>query len=494
MFKLKSLIRVPNAVRLNFWNSGFKKSLAYGHWLKTGLALFCCLMCGVSVSAERPNVLFICIDDLRPELGCYGSPQVIAPNIDKLASDGLRFDRAYCQVPICMGSRANLMTGILPTPTRFKGDCRVDVDTPGVATLPETFRNAGYTTISNGKIFHNRNDSAELSWSVPPWPTNYNFVQSHDPETTARRSERTQRGRFYESPDVADDAYVDGRIARKTINDLAQLKKDGQPFFLACGFIRPHLPFYAPKRYWDLYEHDKIDISTNRKRPENAPQELRGSGEYRNYYFADLEDGSEAFHRMMRHGYLASTSYVDKLVGDVLAELERLELADNTIVVLWGDHGFLLGEYDFWGKHNTMHLATRIPLIIKVPNKNAGATSSLVETSDIFPTLCALANLPIPATVQGKSFAELFDQPEKPFREAAYSRYLNAEAVITERFNFTSFRGGKAFMLYDLVNDPDENYNLANQPQHAETIERLKMLLEQRQREAATIPQADVPK
>ena len=445
--------------------------------LLTAAAAWNCL----AGESARPNVLFIAIDDLRPELGCYGDTQAITPHIDKLASQGLRFDRAYCQVPICMGSRASLMTGILPTAKRFLGDCRADVDAPDAATLPETFRKAGYTTLSNGKIFHNRQDTAQRSWSEEPWQPG-NHMQSHDPETTRRLSKTKQRGRIFEHPDVPDDAYPDGKVAKRTIEDLQRLKQGGKPFFLACGFIKPHMPFYAPKRYWDLYQRGQIRIAGNRQRPKNAPAELKGSAEFRSYHLADFDENSEDFHRMMRHGYLACTSYADKLVGDVLAELDRLGLAENTVVVLWGDHGWHLGEHNFWGKHNTMHLATRVPLIIRAPGKPTGSTKSLVETSDLFPTLCALAGIKPPATVQGRDFTMLLDKPDAPFREAAYSRFIKADAVITDRFSYTSY--GKSEMLYDLAKDPQENENVAARPEYAETVAKMKRLLQGRLAEA----------
>jgi arylsulfatase A-like enzyme len=433
--------------------------------------------------AERPNILFIAIDDLRPELGCYGASQVKTPHIDNLAAQGMRFDRAYCQVPICMGSRASLMTGILPTSKRFVGDCRVDVDVPAATTLPEAFRKAGYTTLSNGKIFHSKDDTADRSWSESPWQTRNN-MRSFDPETTRRLSKTKQRGRIYESPDVADDAYPDGETARKTIKDLQRLKQEGKPFFLACGFIKPHMPFYAPKKYWDLYPRDSIQLAPNRERPANAPGQLKGSNEFRSYHLADLDPNSDEFHRTMRHGYLACTSYADQLTGDVLAELERLGLAENTIIVLWGDHGWHLGEHNFWGKHNTMHLATRVPLIVKVPGKKPGASSSLVETTDLFPSLCALAGIATPATVQGRDFTALLDDPKKPFHEAAYSRFLKADAVITDQFSYTRYDGGKSEMLYDLTKDPEENKNVAADPKHAKTVATMKELLKKRQDQA----------
>jgi iduronate 2-sulfatase len=455
------------------------------------LVASCCLLLALTSSlsaAERLNVLFIAIDDLRPELGCYGATPVKSPHIDKLASDGMVFTRAYCQVPVCGASRASLLTGVLPTRTRFVHfDTQVEKDAPGAMTLPEAFKDAGYTTLSNGKIFHHRGDTQDRSWSEPAWYPQTNGMRgmsSHDPETTRRLSETRQRGRIYESPDVADDAYFDGRVAQKTIEDLRRLKKAGEPFFLACGFVKPHLPFYAPKRYWDLYEREKIEIADNRNRPQDAPVELKGSGEFRSYHLADFEEKSEDFDRMMRHGYMACVSYVDKLTGDVIAELERLGLAENTIVVIWGDHGFHLGEHGFWGKHNTMHLATRVPLIVAVPGMKAGSSASLVESSDIFPTLCSLAGIAVPDTVQGRSFAALLDEPDQPFREGAYSRFMAADAVITERFSYTSYHGGKSGMLYDLEKDPDENINVAGNEEYRDDVRALEALLRQGREEA----------
>ena len=436
-------------------------------------------------AAEKPNILFIAIDDLRPEIGCYGGPQVQTSHLDKLASQGMRFDRAYCQVAVCGASRASLMTGILPTAKRFlKYTSRADQDAPGAATLPETFRKAGYTTISNGKIFHNPADSSSESWSEPAWRPQGGHALSRDPATLAKLSAR-KRGRIYELPDVPDSAYGDGKIAEKTIKDMRRLKKAGKPFFLGCGFIRPHMPFYAPKKYWDLYDRDAIQVADNRYRPKNAPGQLRGSGEFRSYHLGDFKEDSPGFHRMMRHGYMASVSYVDKLVGDVMAELERLDLADDTIVVVWGDHGWHLGEHNFWGKHNTMHLSTRVPLIVKVPGKRGGSSGSLVETSDIFPTLCGLAGVPVPDTVQGRSFGELFDSPDQPFRDVAYSRYGPGDAVITERYSYTRYRGDESEMLYDLEKDPDENENVAGNPEYAEIVAKMKKMLDERQAEAA---------
>ncbi len=445
--------------------------------------IFITLLLSAVSSAEQPNILFIAIDDLRPELGCYGATQVKTPHIDKLAANAMRFERAYCQVPICMGSRASLMTGILPTSKRFVGDCRMDVDAPSAMTLPEIFRKAGYTTISNGKIYHNQEDAADRSWSQAPWMPRDN-MRSHDPETTRLLSKTKKRGRIYELPDVADSAYPDGETAQKTIKDLQRLKQEGKPFFLACGFLKPHMPFYAPKKYWDLYSRDSIALAANRQRPDKSPAQLKGSSEFRSYHLADLDPNSDKFHRIMRHGYLACTSYADQLTGDVLAELDRLGLAENTIVVLWGDHGWQLGEHNFWGKHNTMHNAIRVPLIVRVPGKKPGVSSSLVESTDIFPGLCKLAGIPTPATLQGRDFSPLLDSPDFPLRDTVYCRFLDADAIITDQYSYTSYDHGKSEMLYHLVKDPQENQNIADDPKHEKTVVTMKKLLKERMEQA----------
>jgi len=429
----------------------------------------------------KPNVLFIMIDDLRPELGCYDAPQVKTPNIDRLAAQGLVFERAYCQVPVCGASRASLMTGILPTESRFTDFLsRADEDVPDAMTLPQVFKDAGYTTLSNGKVFHASEDAETRSWSKPAWrPSDLPFLYSLDPETTTELAE-SGRGRIFEYPDVSDDAYADGKVAQKTIEDLGRLKSLNEPFFLACGFVRPHMPFYAPKKYWDLYERENIVIADNRFRPNDAPMALRGSGEHKQYTHGAFEEGTDEWHRMMRHGYYASTSYVDKLTGDVLNELNRLGLAENTIVVIWGDHGWHLGEHDFWGKHNTLHNAIRVPLIIKGPGIAADQkTTSLVESVDIFPTLCSLAGLSTPSTAQGQSFEPLLSLPAQKFRDFVYTRFKSADAIVTDRFVYTRYLDDRR-MLYDLQEDPDENQNVIDEAVYEDVVKDLDQMLQTR--------------
>ncbi|KAA1259073.1 Arylsulfatase [Rubripirellula obstinata] len=423
-----------------------------------------------SENAKRPNVLFIAIDDLRPELGCYGDTVVKSPNIDKLASQGILFNRAYCQVAVCGASRASMMTGILPTRTRFtEAKSRADQDAPGAKTLAQVFREAGYTSLAHGKIFHQSGDTADRSWSRPVTSPGMSHMIHVDPATVNVPSDRG-RGLFYECVDTPDNTYPDGVVAENAIADLRKLKQSGEPFFLACGFIRPHLPFYAPKKYWDLYDESSLPLARNRFRPKDAPKALRGFREYAAYAMGDYQAKSEAFHRKMRHGYFAATSYSDKLAGAVLNELESLGLADNTIVVVWGDHGWHLGEHDFWGKHNTLHNAVRIPLIVKVPGKTSGQqTNSLVAGIDIFPTLCKLAGIEVPQSVQGKSLQTLLKNPEDQINDVIYTRFREADAVVTDRLTYSRFENGEE-MLYDLEMDPQENENVANSPEYAQQL------------------------
>jgi arylsulfatase A-like enzyme len=350
---------------------------------------------------------------------------------DQFAKEAVVFNRAYCNVPVCGASRASLLTSILPTKNRFIDyRAKAQEDVPNAKTLPSLFKEAGYTSISNGKIFHYNKDVQEASWSENPWMPKGGHRVSYDP-TTNNVVMKSGNGRVYEAPDVADSSYPDYKIAQKTISDLRRFKKSGESFFMACGFFRPHMPFYAPKKYWDMYDRDAIEIADNRHLPENAPKTLRGSTEFKTYSFGDYKPNTEAFHKMMRHGYYACVSYVDQMVGEVLKELETLGLAENTIVVLWGDHGWHLGEHEFWGKHNTLHNALQVPLIVKVPGKAKGQhTEAMVESVDIYPTICDLANIKAPDYIMGKSFTSVLDNPKQSFRKNVYARFKKADAIV----------------------------------------------------------------
>lgn len=439
---------------------------------------------------KQPNVLFIAIDDLRPELGCYGADHIYSPNIDRLAAHGVLFDKAYCQAPHCAPSRSSLLSGVH---TRHYDGLPMKPEelAPGKQTLPAIFRRAGYYTIGNGKIYHQREDDAELSWSEPPFslvngPEENNHLTFHDPASKDYILEKNQRGPFFEAPDVPDNTYIDGQTCDKTIQDLQRLANRDQPFFLSCGFVRPHLPFYAPKKYWDLYDREKIELADNRDRPTNAPGVLRGSGEFGSYHTRNIEYNSIEFHRTARHGYFACVSYADALVGRLLSTLDELGLRENTIVVLWGDHGWNLGEHSYWSKHNLLHTSKRIPLIISAPGfKQNVKTEGLVELVDLYPTLCELAGIQLPDHLEGTSSVKLLQNPQQAGKNAVFTRWMKGVSVTTPGFSYTQWDNQQR-MLFDLKNDPDENHNVAEDPAYKQKVEELSHLvgegLEQRQK------------
>jgi arylsulfatase A-like enzyme len=443
-------------------------------------------------ATPRPNILFIVVDDLRPELGCYGRRHVHTPNIDRLAAEGMRFSQAYCQVPVCGASRASVLSGLRPKyPGRFtEAYTYAQKDAPDAVPLPAVLKQNGYTTVSNGKVFHNRDDW-ESAWSAPPWHgLKYTRTWARDnfdglwldPASAKNLNPKNHRGPHFEAAGVPDNAYHDGKLADKTIADMARLARSSQPFFLACGFWRPHLPLNAPKRYWDMYDRADIALADNRFLPEHLPQQCRGSGEILSYAGVRGRLDDDAFHAVTRHAYYACVSYVDAQIGRLLHALDELDLADNTIVVLWADHGWHLGEHTFWGKHNTLHNALQVPLIVRVPGKKPGRCDALVELVDIYPTLCDLAAVAPPAHLEGDSFAPLLDSPDLPWKKAVFSEWRRGRTITTERFGYTRWRdeSGKAVarMLFDHVSDPAENRNIAADPSNAETVRKLDQTLD----------------
>ena len=443
--------------------------------------------------ADQPNVLFLPIDDLRPQLNCYGHAQMVTPHLDALAESGTRFNNAYCQVPVCGATRASLLTGVRPTRGRFLDyQVRVDEDLPGALTLPQHFRQHGYSAVSVGKVFHHSGDTADRSWDSDPWHPRRvgegNWRDYQDPENRARADAHPRgAGVPYECTEVEDCAYYDGRTADQAIAELNRLKEAGRPFFLAAGFLKPHLPFNAPKKYWDYYRHDDVPLADNPFRPDGAPdQALHNWGELRQYFDVPKEGAlPEEMARTLVHGYYAATSYMDAQLGRVLTELDRLGLADNTIVVAWGDHGWQLGEHSLWCKHCNFETSLNAPLIIRAPDACRGASANgLVEFLDVFPTLCDLANLPIPERLQGVSLAPVLADASETVKDAAYSRYHAADSVRSDNYLFTEWTddggGVAARMLYDHQADPAENTNLSERPELSPTVERLSALLASR--------------
>ena len=434
-------------------------------------------------TAPKPNVLFIAIDDLRPELNCYGKTHIHSPNIDALARSGVLFERSYCMVPTCGASRASLMTGLRPSKSRFVSYLtRADKDASGITTLNSHFKDNGYFTLSNGKVFHHRDDS-ETGWSEPAWrnkATSYRLEASRSVQGRKNSKGKKLRGPAYESSDTEDDQHGDGMTADKAIKDLQRLAKQDSPFFLAVGFNKPHLPFVAPKKYWDLYDRGTITLPLNYNVPKDAPKEaIHTSGELRAYYGIPAKGPvSDETARNLIHGYYACVSFVDAQVGKVLAELDRLELAENTIVVLWGDHGWNLGDHTLWCKHSCFESSMHAPLIVRAPGIKGGThTPGLTEFIDIYPTLCELAGIEKPSHLHGQSFAALLRDPDMAWKDAAIGRFQSGDTIRTDQYRFSQYksRDGKpiARMLYDHKSDPLENTNLSESDkgmQHAKSL------------------------
>jgi arylsulfatase A-like enzyme len=432
----------------------------------------------VFAGQEKPskkNILFIMLDDLRPELGCYGQSHIKSPNIDKLASEGVVFNNAYCQVPVCGASRASIMTGLRPAGQRFwQWDCKAEVDAPDAPTMNSFFKENGYYTISNGKIFHYVDDSKD-GWSEAPYLPTGKFSRFGylDPENIPK-DKGDYRGPAFEGISESDDEYVVGKVLSKSLDDLKKLKEKGQPFFLAVGFYKPHLPFVAPKKYWDLYEKENIQLPPNPVGPVNAPaRSLHNFGELRAY--SNIPGRGQTgplsipLSRDLIHGYYACVSYVDALVGRLLAELDNQGLAENTIVVLLGDHGWNLLDHGLWCKHSNYETSLRPAFLMKVPGMEKGLKSdAIVEFVDIFPSLCELTRLAPPENLAGVSLKPLLSGEKTKVKDYAFSRWYAGHSVISKDFIYTEWWNDKNEtldkMLYDHRSDPGENYNVAGDP------------------------------
>jgi len=453
--------------------------------------------------SEPLNVLFIAIDDLRPTLACYGDKTAITPNIDSLAKRGTLFNRAYCQQAVCCPSRLSLLTGLRPDTIKVW-----DLNThfrealPNAVTLPQHFKNHGYHARSIGKIFHG---GGKPSKDPPSWSEAPLYDNVRDPKMRYA-TQRNLQGKGHkraasESAEVPDNAYVDGLVCQATEKALVDLKKDRKPFFLAVGFRKPHLPFSAPTKYWDLYKRGDIPAPVTSGHPEGAPElAVRSWGELEGY--SDIPKNgklSATKTRVLRHGYYACVSYVDALTGRLLKKLDELNLRERTLILLWGDHGFHLGEQGLWTKANNYELSTRVPLILSIPGKTqlGAKTDALVEFVDLYPTLAQICGLPAPARSEGISLLPLLEKPERPWKTAAFSQYprsfqgnrhrkdgdIMGYAVRTQRHRYVEWRNGKtgkvqARELYDHQTDPNETKNLANEPDQKENLERLQQTLQ----------------
>ena len=445
--------------------------------------------------ADRPNVLFIAVDDLRPALGCYGDKTAVTPNLDKLAGEGILFERAYCQLAVCSPSRLSLMTGRRPDSIRvWDLGTHFRKAVPKVVTLPQLFKQNGYHSQSIGKILHGSGSPSKdpVSWSVDPV-----YDVNRDPKfryaTQKNLKGKGLKRSASESAEVPDETYMDGLICKEAEKALRAYGKGSSPFFLAVGFKKPHLPFCAPAKYWDLYQASAIPLPVHSTHPEGAPELATRSWRELEGYVDVPGDGklSEKKIRELRHGYYACVSYVDALVGRLLKQLETSGLAENTVVCLWGDHGFHLGEQGLWTKANNYELSARVPLILRFPGKikEGSRSAALVELVDVYPTLVGLCGLRAPSGLEGISLTPLMENPGRTWKSAVFTQYprslkshrhrgpgdVMGYAVRTDTHRYVEWRegmDGKVLHreLYDHRDDPQEMKNAAGLKQNAETV------------------------
>lgn len=471
--------------------------------MKRFFPLFFLLASGVSAS-DRPNVLFIAVDDLRPELATYGA-KVKTPNLDRFAASGIRFDRAYCQQAVCGASRLSIMGGLYPTKTKEQNYHVTGWRKrhPDLLTMNQHFRANGYETVGTGKIYHGSGGEGvdPKNWDEWIQVSGKSYVL---PESTAEQRRRIAanpgktgkdfRGMTTESADVSDDTYTDGARALVAAEKVKALAAEDKPFFFAVGFIKPHLPFVAPKRYWDLYNRDDFSMPSNLSFPPGYPEYARNAkaGEmarYSDYEGKSPKDFSDELNKRLLHGYAACVSYMDANVGKVLDALEESGEAENTIVVFWGDHGWKLGDHSSWCKHTNFEVDTRVPLMVRAPGKATGTSDLPVELIDLYPTLCELTGIPVPEHVKGKSFVAVLEDPGAAHRTSAYSSYLHGtvtgHSIRMGKYRYTEWypKGAttpEAQVLTDLELDPGEESNVIDDPERKADLQKLRKELRER--------------
>ena len=458
--------------------------------------LFLCAI--ATAQSPQKNILFIGVDDLRVELGCYGAKYMKTPNLDALAQQGLLFEQAYCQQAVCAPSRISLMTGMRPDSTGvFDLDHPLNEALPDAMSMPRFFKQNGYRTVSLGKIYHHGNDDKAF-WDVLDACTKPQYAA---PETLAMIAEKTKeakklklrgkdlrqllKGPAYERMDVTDSTYSDGLIADNAIEQLRQ--KDGRPFFLAVGFKKPHLPFVSPKKYWDMYDPAEIEIPSRESPVGVAEQATTTWGELRAYTGIPAEgDLSDEQTRVLIHAYRACVSYIDAQIGRVLEEVDRQGLRENTIIVFWSDHGWKLGEYGDWCKHTNFELDTHVPLIFSGSGIPSGTRSTaLVEYIDIYPTLVQWCGLTIPQTCEGQSLLPLFSDPSLPGKPASLSQYPRGGgmgySIRSGNWRYTRWhrKDGKvvARELYDHSQSDVATKNVAELAENEDIVSKLDNLL-----------------
>ncbi len=472
------------------------------------------LLPAASVSAQQRNVLFIAIDDIKPLLGCYGNTTVVSPNIDRLADEGVLFTRAYCQWPVCGPTRASLLTGQTPDGSGIRNlSSQLREVSPGITTLPQYFKDNGYTTAAIGKVFDPRNvddghDSLSWSQAYTPW-SSYTYPPEYGDFIGGQWRVEANTATECGPEGVGDDGYLDGQFCNEALSKLDGFASSGKPFFLAVGFKKPHIPFVAPKKYWDLYQEDSFDLAPFQQPAVGSPDYAYHKPEPKK--FVDIPDEwtyndpalgdsilDPAHQRRLLHGYYACVSYIDAQVGKLLEKLKEKGLDQNTVIVVFGDHGYHLGDHNQWGKHTVFEQAARVPFLFYVPGGQPSRYEHPVEFLDIFPTLCDLTGVEIPRFIQGKSLAGVIAGSRDPVKKVAVTEYRsgghatysfrNERYRYTLRFNNSGMRPDVEAWdpsrivfeeLYDYATDPFETRNFADDPLYAEVRDSMLTLAQQ---------------
>jgi arylsulfatase A-like enzyme len=477
-----------------------------------GLSTIPMLATGQKNKQAKPNILFIAVDDLKPTSGAYGDKLAKTPGMDRLAKEGIVFTSSYCQQAICAATRASIMTGLRPDRTRI-WDLVTDFRqvNPNVVTMPQYFKSMGYETAAMGKIFHM--GSAGPGHDAPSWSIPYRDPKCKTYALPGATNERG-KGTATECADVPDETYHDGKMTGIAIQLMDSLSKGDKPFFLAVGFLKPHLPFVSPKKYWDLYDRNKFEVAPFQKKAANSPDiayhvsgELIGYTDipqFDSYSEKELDHLPVAKQKELLHGYYAAMSYTDAQIMQLLNELDRLKIRENTIIVLWGDHGWHLGDHGLWNKHTDFEQATHTLLMMSVPGSKPGIRPvTLCEFTDVYPTLCELTKVPVPKYLDGISLVPAINNPDSKLREYAFSQYPREGAKVmgytirTERFRYTewmkdSYRTdipyNKKYVIaremYDYEKDPLEKASIIDNPGYKQDqLKMEKLFAESMQRE-----------
>jgi len=456
----------------------------------TLLSIITALNIGLSFGQEQPNVLIFLVDDLRNDLGCYGNTIVKSPNIDKLAKNGVVFNKAYCQQAICAPSRMSILTGMRPENIGI-----YDIFSPmrktrkDLISMPQFFKSYGYKTASIGKVYHHSRDDKEV-WDVFHEKEKNTYVSKENIDfiENSKSSGKTAKGPAFEKVETSDDAYKDGRAAKHAIETLQKLKNN--KFLMIVGLSKPHLPFNAPKKYWNLYDKNDFKVPS-RVKPKNMYRlALSKWGELKNYAnIPNNGDLNDELTKELINGYYACISYVDTQIGKIVNTLEELNLKENTLIVFMSDHGYKLGEYGAWCKHSNMEIDTRVPLIIsngKNLKTNNTKCNALVENIDVFPTIAASCGLTT-HHVDGKSLLPLIDNPKKPWDKAAYSLFPRGKkymgcTVTDGHWRYTEWRNSvdQKVLYKELYNHQKSvvaNENLSKNPEYKTVLSRMQELL-----------------